>query len=122
MLNSIIAASVALAALSSAAPTEQLKVPFTVTQVATGNKKFLAGPVAMMHAYNKYNKPVPANVRAAAAAALQSGSVTATPQSYDSEYLCPVAVGSNGKVLNLDFDTGSSGMSLFSTTRISHVL
>jgi len=110
MLNSIVAASVVLAALSSAAPTE-LK-PFTVTQVATGNKKFLAGPVAMMNAYNKYNKPVPANIAAAAAAALQSGTVTATPQQYDSEYLCPVAIGSSGKVLNLDFDTGSSGTCL----------
>lgn len=62
----------------------------------------------MMKAYNKYAKVgavAPDHVQAAAAA-VQSGSVTAAPEQYDQAYLSPVSVG--GKTLQLDFDTGSA--------------
>ena len=42
------------------------------------------------------------------AAAVTSGSVTATPADSDQFYLCPVTIG--GQTLNLDFDTGSADL------------
>lgn len=40
----------------------------------------------------------------------QKGSVSAADQQNDSEYLCPVTIGTPGKTFNLDFDTGSSDL------------
>ena len=64
----------------------------------------------MQNAYQKYNAQVPTNVAAAAAAV--SGTVAANPEQYDAEYLCPVTVG--GNTLNLNFDTGSADLWVFS--------
>lgn len=36
------------------------------------------------------------------------GSVSAVPQSHNSEFLCPITIG--GQRLNLDIDTGSSDL------------
>lgn len=69
-----------------------------------------SGPLALQKAYAKYNKPAPDNVRSAAATA--TGTVAANPDQYDAEYLCPVTVGST--TLNLDFDTGSADLWVFS--------
>lgn len=106
----------ALVAFAVAAPTEIMgRATIQIDQVATG-QTLLSGPIAMMKAYNKYaatGASAPADVVNAAAAAVQSGSVTATPEQYDSSYLCPVTVG--GKTLNLDFDTGSADLWVFST-------
>jgi len=83
---------------------------FTVTQVEKG--KFIRnGAASVAKTYEKYGKPVPANVAAAAAA---QGSVTAAPSDeYDSSYLCPVDVG--GTTMELDFDTGSADLWVFSS-------
>jgi hypothetical protein len=40
----------------------------------------------------------------------QKGLVSAADQQNDSEYLCPVTIGTPGKTFNLDFDTGSSDL------------
>ena len=103
-LTSLLAAS-ALASLTLAKPIPQAATPakgFTVNEAV--QKPFQAGPVLLQAAYNKYGAPVPADVAAAAG----QGTVTATPEQYDAEYLCPVEIG--GQTLNLDFDTGSADL------------
>ncbi|KAK4545226.1 hypothetical protein LTR36_003405 [Oleoguttula mirabilis] len=110
------AALVASATVSLAAPHELVgRSTFSVEQVAAG-KVFKSGPLAMMNTYAKYAKAgavAPADVTSAAAAAVQSGQVAANPEAYDESYLCPVTVG--GQTLNLDFDTGSADLWVFST-------
>lgn len=102
---------VASATLTIAAPAAELmgRSTFQLEQVSAG-KVFKSGPVAMMKTYNKYanvGAVAPADV-VSAAAAVQSGSVTANPEQYDESYLCPVSVG--GQTLQLDFDTGSADL------------
>lgn len=100
----------AYATLVVASPVEVHKrSAFSVNQVAAG-KVYKNGPLQMMKTYAKYAKVgavAPSDVVSAAAAA-QSGQVTATPEEYDESYLCPVSVG--GQTLNLDFDTGSADL------------
>ncbi|KAF7976238.1 hypothetical protein HWV62_7272 [Athelia sp. TMB] len=107
---SIILASATLLSAAVASPVEKRGTSFSVTQVA--NPKFKAnGTLAYAKAYKKFGKTLPAELAAAAS----SGSVTSTPSdSYDSEYLCPVSIG--GQTLNLDFDTGSADLWVFSTS------
>lgn len=106
------AALVALASSSLAAPAEEVvgRKTFSVQQRASG-KVFKSGPIQLNSAYQKYSKAgavAPSKVAAAAAAASQTGTVSASPEQFDQAYLCPVTVG--GTVLNLDFDTGSSDL------------
>ena len=99
-------AALALVSLTSASPVEKRgKTTFTIHQGTVKPRK-LSGPAAVAAVYGKYNKTAPADVRAAAAS--NDGTVTATPEQYDSEYLSPVNIG--GQVLNLDFDTGSADL------------
>ncbi|KAJ9493928.1 hypothetical protein LTR99_010224 [Exophiala xenobiotica] len=110
----VVLAVSALASISLAKPilvadtSVNTKKGFTVNQGPA--KPFQPGPVQLQKTYNKYNKPAPADVSNAAAA---DGTVTATPEEYDSEYLCPVTIG--GQTLNLDFDTGSADLWVFSS-------
>lgn len=98
-------AALALVALTDASPIEPRGLAFTVLQTIA--KPFIkSGPAAMAATYEKFHKQAPADV--SAAAANNDGTVTATPEQYDSEYLCPVSIG--GQTLNLDFDTGSSDL------------
>ena len=100
----------AASALTSTTLAKPIPVPqatstkkgFTLAQSV--EKPYQAGPVALAKTYLKFNLEVPTNVLAAAA----DGSVGATPEQYDAEYLCPVTIG--GQTLNLDFDTGSSDL------------
>ena len=103
-------AASALVALTSATPVdyeplEKRGVAFKLDQ--TVPKPFmLSGPSSMLKTYKKYGGSAPEDV--VVAAANNDGTVTATPEEYDSEYLCPVSIG--GQTLNLDFDTGSSDL------------
>jgi len=105
------AAFVASVGLSVAAPAQLAgrSTTFQVKQVAAG-QVFKSGPQQLMNTYNKYAKAgaVAPSVVVDAAAAAQSGQVTASPEQYDQSYLCPVSVG--GHTLNLDFDTGSADL------------
>jgi aspergillopepsin I len=78
------------------------KKGFTLNQGTA--KPFQPGAVTLQKTYRKFNKATPVDVKAAAS----SGTVTATPEQYDAEYLCPVSIG--GQTLNLDFDTGSADL------------
>jgi hypothetical protein len=93
--------------LAIASPFEKVKKDvdgsFHIDQVQIGTSKKV-GAIALQKAYQKYKRPVPTSVAAAA----QSGSVSANPEQYDAEYLCQVSVGST--TLNLDFDTGSADL------------
>jgi hypothetical protein len=103
-----IASLAGLASLAFATPVDiqkRNKGAFSIDQVKGSTVK-KAGPVAYQRALQKFSKPVPSNVAAAAAAV--TGTVTATPESDDAEYLCPVNVG--GTLMNLDFDTGSADL------------
>ncbi|KAL9611422.1 MAG: hypothetical protein Q9167_003928 [Letrouitia subvulpina] len=102
----------ALLAFAAANPIDirAAKGDFIVHQ--TVRKPFIkSGPAALLSTYSKYNATPPEDVVKAAAA--NDGTVTTTPEEYDSEYLTPVTIG--GQTLNLDFDTGSSDLWVFSS-------
>jgi hypothetical protein len=102
-LAQITLASATLLSMTAASPLEK-RGSFSVTQKP--NPKFVAnGPAAYARAFQKYNKPLPHNL---AVAADSDGSITATPEAYDSEYLCPVSI--DGQTLDLVFDTGESDL------------
>ncbi|KAI0101732.1 secreted aspartic proteinase precursor [Nemania sp. FL0031] len=119
---SAIALTAALAGLATASPFAQ-PVPksFTVPQVA--NPKFIAnGPAQLAKTYRKYGIPLPpglartmADYKAAHMLARSTGSVVATPEANDIAYLTTVQIGTPPQALNLDFDSGSSDLWVFST-------
>jgi aspergillopepsin I len=116
-------ASAAIIPITSAAPTEGPKVKdFTVKQVH--NPHYVRnGAAALAKAYRKYGTPLPDSLTAALnhtrtqahAKRATSGSAVTTPEDYDVEYLTPVSIGTPAQTLNLDFDTGSSDLWVFSS-------
>ncbi|EOD50683.1 secreted aspartic proteinase precursor [Neofusicoccum parvum] len=94
----------------------------TASLVQVRNTKHVkSGPYALAKAYRKYGVPISEDLQAAVNNATGStfkratGSATTTPTQYDSEYLTPVSIGTPAQVLNLDFDTGSSDLWVFSS-------
>ncbi|KIX05418.1 uncharacterized protein Z518_06290 [Rhinocladiella mackenziei CBS 650.93] len=63
----------------------------------------------LVEAYRKYKAVLPDDV----ATALTNSLVAASPGAYDSRYLCPVTIG--GQTLNLNLDTGSADLWVFSS-------
>lgn len=102
---------------------------FTVHQVEAKNAYRLPAPVAQRRDHLKYNAQVPDYIDEAANTAIkavrsvdvsggdggggETGSTTATSVKGDKLYLAPVIIG--GKTLNLEFDTGSSDLWVFSS-------
>ncbi|KAF2461935.1 aspartic peptidase domain-containing protein [Lineolata rhizophorae] len=109
-----LATFLALAGATFAAPTNThvfSKRSFSINQVARG-QRLKSAPLEMRRTYRKYGKPVPTQVDRAAAA-VSTGSAPANPAQYDQYYLTPVEVG--GQDLELDIDTGSGDLWVFST-------
>ncbi|KAH6954810.1 aspartic peptidase domain-containing protein [Fusarium avenaceum] len=118
-LNALLSASLAFASIALGAPAAQDK-HFSVEQVK--NPQFVKnGPLALAHVYNKYGVPLPKGLEKAVKAIRpphhkrQSGTVITTPSDEDIEWLTPVQIGTPAQTLNLDFDTGSSDLWVFST-------
>lgn len=118
--QTLLLATVALSVGSAAAPLEehrQRSPGFTVHQVR--NPSFVKnGAVALARAYRKFGKPLPEGLSSTMAVRRrqeEQGSAETTPEPQDTEYLTPVAVGTPAQTLNLDFDTGSSDLWVFSS-------
>ena len=112
-MKSTVIALAAAAGLASAGPIEKRAQKFTVNQVGSGKIQMKSGASAYAKALGKFGASIPSNVQQAAAAAT-SGTVSANPSENDEEYTCPVQLGAAGTTLNLDFDTGSSDLWVFS--------
>ncbi|EAW13182.1 pepsin-like aspartic protease [Aspergillus clavatus NRRL 1] len=109
VFSKVTAAVFGLATIASAAPAPPTRKGFTVQQQARpAQKKQVNLPAMYAHALTKFGGSVPESVKVAAS----KGSAVTTPEAGDVEYLTPVNVG--GTVMNLDFDTGSADLWVFS--------
>nr|AXN90910.1 aspartic protease [Evansstolkia leycettana] len=111
VFSKVTAVVAGLSVMASAVPTSNARQGFTVNQVAKPLTKPKTLNLAAVYAkaLGKYSGIVPDHVKTAAV----NGSAVTTPEQYDSEYLTPVNVG--GTTLNLDFDTGSADLWVFSS-------
>ena len=96
------------------------KAVFTLGQILNSNTTTKPPAQRLLQVYQKYAKAgasAPSPVRKAAASATVAASVAASPELSDVSYLCPVTVG--GKTLNLNFDTGSADLWVYSNLQPS---
>ena len=100
--------STLLAALSYATPLTK-RNRFTVHQTLSKSSR-RHGPAALAHVYRKFGKSIPIHLANAATNINTNDSVAATPSPGDQEYDAVVTIG--GQNFNLDFDTGSSDLSV----------
>ncbi|KAL4887333.1 aspartic protease pep1 [Aspergillus karnatakaensis] len=109
VLSTLATAVLGLSTAAFAAPSITPRQGFTVNQLTRQvPKRIINLPGIYLNALNKYGATVPTHIQDAAV----HGSALATPEEYDLEYLTPVDVG--GTILNLDFDTGSADLWVFS--------
>lgn len=93
--------------------------PGTLSLTQVRNPNFVPnGPIQLAKIYRKYKIPLPNDLEAAVKRILgkrSTGSAVTNPEDNDVEYLTPVSIGTPEQVLNLDFDTGSSDLWVFSS-------
>lgn len=118
-------AALALTSTIAATPVQK-RDAFSVEQVKH-SVHLKNGPAQVAKTLRKYGKVVPEHIQAAADArantvtAAATGSEPANPSDeYDSSYLSPVTIGST--TVNLDFDTGSADLWVFSSLQASSQL
>ncbi|KAI1772917.1 secreted aspartic proteinase precursor [Hypoxylon cercidicola] len=117
--QTLLLAAAALSAVSAAPVEESKGHTFTVNQVRNP-KHVKNGARALAKAYRKFGAPLPESLVNAlnltyAVTKRQTGSATNTPEEDDAEYLTPVSIGTPAQTLNLDFDTGSADLWVFSS-------
>ncbi|KAK3986179.1 penicillopepsin [Cladorrhinum sp. PSN332] len=117
---------------ASAAPGQIQKRSFRIDRVKNTHFRGHNGPRSLLKTYRKYQMPVPDELLDAVAAPLSRrwfskstkpssdsetanhyGLVTATPQLGEIEFLSPITIG--GQTINVDFDSGSADLWVFST-------
>ncbi|CAJ2502184.1 Uu.00g095780.m01.CDS01 [Anthostomella pinea] len=117
-----VALAAVVAGLTSASPNApRTKVgTFSLPQVRNpGFKKH--GPAQLAKTYVKYGASLPDGLARTMATfngrfdKRDSGSARASPEQYDIQYLTPVEIGTPPQTLNLDVDSGSSDLWVFST-------
>ncbi|KAL4771929.1 aspartic protease pep1 [Aspergillus nidulans var. acristatus] len=109
VFSKVAAAAFGFSAVASAMPAAPHRQGFTINQLTRAiPKRTINLPAIYANALSKYGGNVPSHIQDAMA----HGSAVTTPEQYDVEYLTPVDVG--GTTMNLDFDTGSADLWVFS--------
>lgn len=110
------------AVLQSSPGTAKAERSGTLSLKQVRNSNFVRnGPVQHARIYKKYGVPVPDDLKAAVERIRKSlgkrttGSAETNPEANDVEYLTPVSIGTPEQILNLDIDTGSSDLWVFSS-------
>ncbi|KAB8077754.1 Aspartic protease pep1 [Aspergillus leporis] len=119
VFSKVTAVAIGLSTVASALPTgpshsTHTRRGFTINQLtrqsARPGPKTVSFPAVYAKALAKYGGVAPPHVKSAVSSG--SGTVVTTPEENDIEYLTPVNIG--GTTLNLDFDTGSADLWVFS--------
>ncbi|KAF4982000.1 hypothetical protein FDECE_17593 [Fusarium decemcellulare] len=135
-LRTVLSATLALATVGAgspagtASPSASGEKQFSVHQVK--NPNFVEnGPQAIARAYSKYGVTMPEALAEVISknkkqhskrsggnedAGRSQGTVVTTPEPGDYEWLTPVQIGTPGQTLNLNFDTGSADLWVFTNT------
>ncbi|KAL6237264.1 aspartic protease pep1 [Aspergillus navahoensis] len=109
VFSRVATAAFGLSAVAYAMPAASPRQGFTINQLTrTTLKRTVNLPAIYANGLAKYGGNVPSHIQDAMA----HGSAVTTPEQYDVEYLTPVDVG--GTTMNLDFDTGSADLWVFS--------